>query len=146
MQVKDIMTRKLVTVGFDDPLETVKQIFDNVRIHHLLVVEDGELFGILSDRDLLKAISPNLGTTFETYKDRATLNKHVHQIMSRDLVSLGTEASVVEAIRIFNERSISCIPILDAERKPVGILSWRDIMRALVERPADFTELLRSLS
>jgi acetoin utilization protein AcuB len=144
MLVKDLMTRKLVTVEFDDRLETVRSIFDNLRIHHLLVVDAGELWGILSDRDLWKALSPNLGTSNETYKDRATLNKHVHQIMSREPISLGPEASVLEAIKIFNERAISCIPIIDSQRKPMGVVSWRDLMRALIEKRADMIELLRT--
>jgi acetoin utilization protein AcuB len=135
MIVKDIMTRRVVTVELDDQLETVKNIFDKMQFHHLLVIEDTKLFGVVSDRDLLKALSPNLGTSTESFKDRATLNKRVHQIMSRDPISLKPEASVQDAIRVFNTHRISCIPIVDAENKPVGILSWRDILRALGEAP-----------
>ena len=62
MRVEEIMSRRVVTVELDDTLETVKDIFDHVRFHHLLVVEHGKLFGLLSDRDLLKALSPNIGT------------------------------------------------------------------------------------
>jgi len=39
------------------------------------VIESGKLIGVVSDRDLLKAISPNIGTMSETYRDEATLNK-----------------------------------------------------------------------
>jgi acetoin utilization protein AcuB len=135
MIVRDIMTRRVVTVELDDQLETVKNIFDKMQFHHLLVVEDAKLFGVVSDRDLLKALSPNLGTSTESFKDRATLNKRVHQIMSRDPISLKPEASVQDAIRVFNTHRISCIPIVDEENKPVGILSWRDILRALGQPP-----------
>jgi acetoin utilization protein AcuB len=135
MIVRDIMTRRVVTVELDDQLETVKNIFDKMQFHHLLVVEDAKLFGVVSDRDLLKALSPNLGTSTESFKDRATLNKRVHQIMSRDPISLKPEASVQDAIRVFNTHRISCIPIVDEENKPVGILSWRDILRALGQAP-----------
>ena len=57
MRVEDIMTKRIVTVGFEDTLSTVKEIFDTVKFHHLLVVEDGELQGIVSDRDLLQGQS-----------------------------------------------------------------------------------------
>jgi acetoin utilization protein AcuB len=133
MIVQDIMTRRVVTVELDDQLATVKDIFDKMHFHHLLVVDDGRLFGIVSDRDLLKALSPDLGTSTESFKDRATLNKRVHQIMSRDPISLRPDASVQDAITVFNTHRISCIPIVDDENKPVGILSWRDILRALGE-------------
>jgi acetoin utilization protein AcuB len=143
MTVQNIMSRRVVTVELDDMLEAVKEIFDNLHFHHLLVVEEGRLFGVVSDRDLLKALSPNLGTSTESVKDRATLNKKVHQIMSRDPISLPPEASVLEAVKIFNTHRISCIPIVDREGKPVGIVSWRDILRSLVDHPDEALKWLR---
>ena len=129
MLIQDIMTRGVVTVEMDDKLSVVKEIFENSRFHHLLVVENGKLFGVVSDRDLLKAISPNIGTMSETYKDAATLNKRVHQIMTRKPITLWPGATVKDAVDLFNTHRISCIPIVDQDFKPVGILSWRDIMR-----------------
>ncbi|MBS1186830.1 MAG: signal transduction protein [Burkholderiaceae bacterium] len=134
MRIDEIMTRKVVTVEMDDKLSVVKDIFDNSKFHHLLVIEHGKLFGVVSDRDLLKAVSPNIGTLTETYKDAATLNKRVHQIMSRKPITLTEGASVRDAVSIFNQHKISCIPIVDKDFRPVGIVSWRDIMRHMCER------------
>ena len=131
MSVEKIMSKSVVTVEMDDSLKVVKDIFDNTRFHHLLVVESGKLFGVLSDRDLLKALSPNIGTAAETDRDAASLNKRVHQIMTRQPVTLGPSAGIDDAIDIFNRHNISCIPVVDAEQKPVGIISWRDILKAL---------------
>jgi acetoin utilization protein AcuB len=131
MLVKDIMSRNVVTVGLDDTLALVKEIFDHSKFHHLLALDGGELLGVVSDRDLFKALSPNIGTNIETYKDTATLNKRVHQIMSRKPKILREDATVDAAIDLFNEHPISCIPILSADDRLVGILSWRDILRAL---------------
>jgi len=131
MSVQNIMSKRVVTVEMDDKLSTVKEIFDRLHFHHVLVVEEGKLIGVVSDRDLLKALSPNLGTSTESYKDLATLNKRAHQIMSRDPITLLPEASVGEAMDVFNTHRISCIPIIDKENRPVGILSWRDILKAL---------------
>ena len=88
MRVEGIMTTRLVTVGFDDTLATVKGIFDAVKFRHLLVIEEGELQGVVSDRDLLRAVSPFIGSTVETVRDIATLNKRVHQIMTRKPITL----------------------------------------------------------
>jgi acetoin utilization protein AcuB len=136
MILKKIMTKEIVTVEADDTLWMVKGIFDNQSFHHLLVLEHGKIFGIVSDRDLFKAISPNLGTNVETLKDLATLNKKVHHIMSRNPVVLSEDASIFEAIELFNNQTVSCVPVVDAEQRPVGIVSWRDIMRAIGERKA----------
>jgi len=129
--VSSVMTIHLVTVGLDDPLAVVNEIFEKAHFHHLLVVENNKLCGVISDRDLFKALSPNLGTIAEKQSDAATLNKKVHQIMSRKLVFLNGNASVREALELFHTHEISCIPVVDEKNKPLGILSWRDVFKLL---------------
>lgn len=132
MSVASIMSPRVVTVEMDDRLGVVKDIFDTMKFHHLLVVDEGRLYGVVSDRDLLRALSPYIGSNVETPRDTATLNKCVHQVMTRKPITLGPQASLAEAIRLFLEHRISCIPIVDADFKPVGIVSWRDVLRAYV--------------
>jgi acetoin utilization protein AcuB len=125
------MSKPVVTVSLDDTLHVVKEIFKNANFHHLLVVEAGKLYGVLSDRDLLKCISPFIETVQETAHDKFTLNKKVHQIMTRKPITLTPLADVYEAISLFNQHSISCIPIVNEKGAPVGIVSWRDIFRTI---------------
>lgn len=129
MSIAKIMSKSIVTVSMDDSLKVINDIFENVGFHHLLVVESGRLVGVVSDRDLLKAISPNIGTNAETPRDLATLNKKTHQILSRKLITLSVNSEIDEAIEIFNNNKISCIPVVDEEKKPVGLISWRDILK-----------------
>jgi acetoin utilization protein AcuB len=131
MSVQTIMTQRVVTVGMDDKLSVVNDVFQHCKFTHLLVVEEGVLVGIVSDGDLFKAISPNIGSSTESFKDAATLNKRVHQIMTRKPVSLRDDASIDDAIDLFNAHRISCIPIVNKANKPVGIVSWRDILKNL---------------
>ncbi len=131
MEVSSIMTDIVVSVELDDPLSVVKKIFDHTLFHHLMVVRDDKLYGILSDRDLLKALNPRLGTLAESSKDLACLNKKVHQIMTRHPITLEAHANVRDAVVIFNEHNISCIPVIDSQSKPIGVISWRDIMRVI---------------
>lgn len=128
------MTKKIVTVELDDTLATVKGIFDNLKFHHLLVIESDKLIGVVSDRDLLKAISPNIGTISATFSDEATLNKRVYQVMTRKPITLSPEAPIGDAVGLFNTHRVSCIPIVDREFRPVGIVSWRDILKALIKK------------
>jgi acetoin utilization protein AcuB len=130
MNLRSIMTTRVVTVELDDPLESVKKIFDSVKFHHLLVVEAGRLCGVISDRDLLRALSPYVGTRSETARDAATLKKRVHQIMTRRPVTLSPEATVADAVKLFLEHRVSCIPVVDEAFRPVGILSWRDVLKS----------------
>jgi len=126
-----IMSRRLVTVTMDDTLATVQQLFKEHRFHHLLVVENRSLVGVISDRDLLKALSPNIGTMSETDRDRATLNKRAHQIMTRDPVSVRPTTPLATAATLMLEKKVSCLPVTSDEHRLEGILSWRDILKAL---------------
>ena len=131
MNVSEIMSKNVVSVEMDDMLSEVKAIFENTRFHHLLVIENSKLMGIISDRDLLKAISPNVGTPAASKSDEASLNKRVHQIMSRNPITLSADATVEDAIEVFNQNQVSCIPIVSREQEALGILSWRDILKSL---------------
>ncbi len=129
--LRELMSTRLVTVEFDDTLATVREIFDRAGFHHLLVVDGGRLQGVLSDRDLLRALSPYVGTLSETARDAATLNKRVHQVMSRQPVTLAPESTLAEAMSSLLAHDISCVPVIDGEGRPLGIVTWRDILRAL---------------
>jgi acetoin utilization protein AcuB len=132
LKLAGVMSTRLVTVEIDDPLEVVKEIFDSVKFHHLLVVDSGKkLCGVISDRDLLRALSPYIGTASENARDTATLKKRVHQIMTRQPVTLPPEATVADAVKIFLEHRVSCIPVVGPGFKAVGIVSWRDVLKSL---------------
>jgi len=123
------MTRRIVTVEPDDHLFLVRDIFAATGFHHLLVVEAGELVGVVSDGDLLKALSPYLGSAAETTHDAATLNRRVHQIMSRHPTVIDADASISAVVDIFQRQPISCVPVVDPAHHPIGIVTWRDLLR-----------------
>lgn len=140
MQIKLFMSKNVFSIDMDDKISIVKNIFEELGFHHLLVMDEGKLVGVISDRDLLKAISPKVDSVAATNKDLATLNKKAHQIMSRDPICLDDTASLRDAIKLFNETNITCIPILNIDNQVVGIISWRDIIKVLAE------EVFESLS
>ncbi len=136
MNVESIMTERVATINMDDSLDMVKEVFDNAPFNHLLVVDDEEiLIGVISDRDLLSSISPHLGTLGENSRDRNTLKKKSHQIMSRDPITVGKECSVGDAARRILAMPGSCLPVVDDEKKIEGILSWKDILAAMIDEP-----------
>ena len=133
MIIEKLMTRRVVSVSMDEKLSRLREIFGNTRFHHILVIERGRLKGVISDRDLLKTLSPYLDTAAETAHDAATLNHRAHQIMSRTPIVVSPSADVHEAISLFNNHNISCLPVVDNDQV-VGILTWRDILKALEAR------------
>lgn len=132
MSVQRLMSSPVITVEPDDTLEEVRHIFHNTRFHHLPVKERGVLVGMVSDRDLFKALSPWLDTAAENQRDLMTLKKRVHQIMNRKPRTVHESASVPEAIQVIFEQEVSCVVVVAAGAKPVGILTWRDILRELM--------------
>jgi acetoin utilization protein AcuB len=122
------------TIG-DDSVETVRDLFEQHRFHHLLVVEHGKLLGVISDRDLLRNLSPFVGKDYtERQQDLATLQRRAHQIMTRKMVTTESGISITDAGRLMVEHSISCLPIVDDKMNPKGIVTTRDLLRALVLR------------
>ncbi len=128
-----IMTLRVVTIEMDDSLEVVRDIFKKVRFHHLLVVDNNRLVGIISDRDMLKAVSPFVGTISETTRDRATLNKRVHQIMSHDPVTVRASCPLQEAIQLMLAQGISCLPVTTSDGEILGLLTWKEVFRAFLD-------------
>jgi len=129
------MTPRTVTIGMDDSLKIARAIFNRRRFHHLLVIDNGKLVGVLSDRDLLKHISPFLGSPFsQRQQDSATLNKKVHQMMSRRLVSVSPDAKVSQAAERMMAERVSCLPVVDGNGKPIGIITTHDLLRWFVEQ------------
>ena len=134
MGVANIMSKRVVSVHMDDSLQSLRELFAATGFHHLVVVHDNELKGIISDRDLMKAVSPFVDTISERMLDRATLDKKAHQIMTREVITLEPHDTIVTAIELFNSNKISCIPIVDDKNRPVGIVSWRDVMQFMQQR------------
>lgn len=129
MNITEIMSTPIITVTLDNFLKEVKEIFDNNDIRHLIVIEEGTLIGIVSDRDLLKNISPYVNSHVYTTRDLATLNQRVQHILTRHPKTLTVHASVNDAIDLFNTFRIGCIPIVDDENVPLGIVTRGDIIR-----------------
>ena len=136
--VEKIMSPHVLSVDMDVSLKEIREIFEHVRFHHILVLENERLAGIISDRDLLKAVSPYASTQSERPRDAATLRKRVHQIMTRKPISVNVDSSVLEAIRSFIDHKVSCLPVLNQDGSVAGILTWRDVLKAIaatVEKP-----------
>jgi acetoin utilization protein AcuB len=61
----------------------------------------------------------------------AALNKRAHQIMSRQVISINENASLYELIELLDQKQVSCVPVIDENNAPIGIISSKDIIRAL---------------
>lgn len=130
MNVRDLMTTPTVTIGMDRTLRDAQRIFNEHKFHHLIVIEQDKVVGVISDRDLLKHISPFIGIKFsQRPQDIETLQRRIHQIMTRRLVAVSPDASAAEAARLLMRHRVSCLPVTDAAGGLAGIITSRDLIR-----------------
>lgn len=135
MKIENIMNKNLLSLSMDSSLSTAKELFENNKVHHLIVTDDdGSLAGIMTDRDLYKHLSPTVGTSQETHRDTALMHKKLHQIMAREVITIKAEQSLSEAAVLLHEHHISCLLIVNTQNKPVGIITWRDLLKVLALR------------
>ena len=129
MTLNDIMTTGVITVSMDDSLRTVREIFDRYAFHHVVVVHKGKAVGLISERDILKHLSPFIGKISERVQDTASLNKRAHQIMTRLVISAAPDTTIPNAIETMLKHDLSCLPVLNEGGRCVGIVTSRDMLR-----------------
>ena len=119
--IGQLITRKeVVHLPRSATVREAGQIMAEQRIGAVLVLDDGALAGIFTERDALyRVVAAGL--------DPATTA--LDQVMTRDLVTLGPEASTIDALRLMTEVGFRHLPILDGERVH-GIISLRDFVGA----------------
>ncbi|MBO6574849.1 MAG: CBS domain-containing protein [Rhodothermales bacterium] len=135
--VDDIMTHHVVRVNADDPLHVVRHKLGKGGFHHLPVMDRGELLGIISDRDVLGALSPFLDSPSERSRDLRTLQKKAHQVMTPQPYTILSTASVESAGQMLLALDISALPVIDLEGSLIGIVTWHDLLDHFVESPED---------
>lgn len=133
MNLDTIMTRQVVTVSPDHSMAAVREIFQQHAFHHLVVVEAGKVVGVVSDRDLLKNLSPFIGRSTERSQDSFLLQRKVHQVMSRQLVAATTTTPIKVAMAMLLQHKVSCIPVVDEAGACAGIVTWHDMLGYALE-------------
>ncbi len=132
MYVSDWMTKRVYTVSPDDYLSDAITLMRERRIKHVPVVKAGKLRGIISDRDI-KEFSPSKATTLDIYELHYLLAKtRIREIMKTKVTIIASDTPVEEAAMLLLDQNIGCLPVMD-EGKLIGIISDRDIYRALVD-------------
>jgi acetoin utilization protein AcuB len=134
MTVGEIMSTDVVTVMMDDTLKQIRELFAENRFHHVLVLDDTSLVGLISDRDVLEQVSPHADSAVADARALNTLQKKAHQIMTRTIVSVTKDMSVEEATQILLKEGISCLPVLSSSKDIDGILTWRDMLKYFVDK------------
>jgi CBS domain-containing protein len=134
LRVSDIMTKDVITLNRNDTLTTADDLMRIGRIRHLVVVHDeGELAGVLSQRDLfLGGLLKALG--YGTHaKEQALTTMVVKEAMVADPFTTTPNTPLEEAALVMLEHKIGCLPVID-KGKIVGILTESDFVAHVAGR------------
>ncbi len=142
LKIKDVMTYQYNFVYDDQDLSIAVGKFLNNPISHLIVLDrKDKLAGLLTPKYIYKAHSPKriINDTVEisrdvmidgdAFYDRNALNNYIlRSIMKKDPFTLHQEDSLSEAISNMKRGNLSCIPIIDSQKKVLGLISSNDIV------------------
>jgi len=132
MRVEELMTSHVFTVEPHDLIDRVFFLIHYEKVRHIPVIEKGKVIGMVSDRDMYKALGPKSNSNaIEANKTGTELHvipKKVQNIMRRGVVSITPDTLASDAAATMAEHKIGAIPVIQDD-KLVGILSSNDILR-----------------
>jgi len=132
MLVNKRMTRDPVVVSPADSLADAMRLTRARRIRHLPVVQDGEVVGIVSDRDVRLAM-PSPLTESDDQRVAFLERTRISEVMRGNVATIGPLDTVEDAAKLMRRSRIGALPVVDARGRLLGILSESDVLDAFVE-------------
>jgi acetoin utilization protein AcuB len=128
------MTRDVVSIDQDAGILEARDLMKKHRFHHLPVVDqDNTLIGIVTDRDILRALPSAFLNDAETERDAESFARHkVKDIMSRNVYTVSPTNTLEDALLLMEKVPVGAFPVVDQQGKLQGIISIRDLMRAFI--------------
>ena len=124
-QLSDVMRSEPIEVAPEDTLGEVAERMSAVNVGAVIVKDFGRLIGILTERDMLKAMAARVHTS----------EARVRQWMTDDPITAGGETDVEDAARIMLENGFRHLPVVDESGHVVGIASLRRVVGATQAAP-----------
>lgn len=129
LTIGEVMTAHLWVIGEDAPLRQARSLMVEHDIHHLPVVQHGRCVGVLADRDVKRALDPDLGLPPED-------ELFVRDVCAFDVYAVTPDEPLERVLRTLSERHIGSALVVERARL-VGILTTSDACRV-------FADFLRS--
>jgi acetoin utilization protein AcuB len=132
MFVGERMSRPVISVSPNEPINEVLAMFKEEHIRRAPVMKDGKLVGIVSERDLLNA-SPSPVTTLSVWEMNYLISKvTVKNVMTKKVITVDKDIPIEEAARIMADKKIGGLPVVSSG-KVVGMITETDLFKAFLE-------------
>ena len=147
MQVKDLMTKKVISVNAETRISDIANLLMKNRIHGVPVVDsDNRVAGIITETDFFTKDSTSLYLpSFIDFLKRSEFLKIIsssmkseidkllqataNDIMTSDCITISSEADIKDVLKIMKEKSINSIPVVSQNHILVGIITMADIIK-----------------
>ena len=134
MLVKNWMSKGVMAIGVDDSIYHAIELQKKYDIHILPVIKKGKagIVGIVTDRDIKRASVPD-GIPLDIHEAVYLTSKiKVKSIMTFPVITVPPDHTLQETAEILTKNDISGVPVIDDKGQVVGIITQRDILRALL--------------
>ncbi len=131
LPVSHIMTTNVISVRPDDTMDIVQDIFRKNEIHHIPVIDNEKVVGIISHSDYLELL--NTFTLFKTeeserYNNAVMSSLLVKEVMTKQVAKLNPDDSVEVAAGFFRENLFRALPVVDKDGNLKGIVTTYDLL------------------
>ena len=117
-----MMKRDLVTARPGDQLFNVVSLMYKAGVGSVVVVDEANRpIGIFTERDLVRAVAEGI-----------PMNMPISHIMTKNVIVAKTEESLTTAAHKMLDHGIRHLPVVDEDGRLVGIISIRDVVKALI--------------
>lgn len=127
--------RAVCSIGPDESVRRGLELMAQEDVGALLVMEQGKLVGIFSERDY---------TRKGILHGKSSLETRIHEIMTARVTCISQDKTVDEAMAIMNDKHFRHLPVLDGNSKVMGVISVRDLIKETISEQAFIIKQLES--
>lgn len=133
MNVGHFMTKNVVTVTKDTRVTDAVDLMEKNQFHRLPVVENNQYIGIVTDKEIAEN-SPSNVTSLSIFEMNYLFDKMtVGEIMTRQEVTVQADTLLEEAAMLMKNKSVTVLPVLDDQQHIIGIITYKDVFKALID-------------
>jgi CBS domain-containing protein len=123
-RIHSLISEKMISINSDSSIQNAASLMSEKRVSSLIIIDNNQLTGILTDRDLRNRVLAK-GLTGDTL---------IKQVMTTNPVTIPKNALIFEAMLLMSEKNIHHLPVVENDL-PISMLTSTDIMRSQSSQP-----------
>ncbi len=120
-EVADVMTGKVITLSPHHSFNDAANLMNDRYFRHCVVVDNRSMVvGVISDRDILRALARNPNSR----------SKSLNQIMTQNPITVKRDTPIIDAVAKILAKRINCLPVVDDDGRVCGIVTSTDLLKS----------------